>query len=131
MGQQLPLRAQIVAVIGCVFLFVFVLELVRRRRLKEEYSILWMGVSLGTAVLAAWGGLLLRITRLVGAYSANSVIFFFGLLFLLGLVLHLTVRVSGLTEQNKNLAQQLALLAGRLEERGETERGIAGQAPPA
>lgn len=114
--QQLPVRAQIVAVIGCIVLFLFVLELVRRRRLREEYSILWMAVSLGTAVIAAWGGLLLGITRLVGAISANSVIFFFGLLFLMGLVLHLTVRVSGLTEQNKDLTQRLALLANRLEE---------------
>jgi hypothetical protein len=123
MEQQLPFRAQVVAVVGCILLFVFVLELVRRRRLKEEYSILWMAVSLGTAVLAAWGGLLLGITRLVGAYSANSVIFFFGLLFLLAVVLHLTVKVSGLSEQNKDLAQQLALLERRLEERTPPAQG--------
>ena len=123
MEQQLPFRAQVVAVAGCILLFVFVLELVRRRRLKEEYSILWMAVSLGTAVLAAWGGLLLGITRLVGAYSANSVIFFFGLLFLLAVVLHLTVKVSGLSEQNKDLAQQLALLERRLEERSSSAAG--------
>jgi hypothetical protein len=115
MEQHLPVRAQIVALIGCVILFLFVLELVRRRRLREEYSILWMAVSLGTAVLAAWSGLLLGLTQLVGAISANSVIFFFGLLFLMGLVLHLTVRVSGLTEQNKDLAQSVALLQRRLE----------------
>jgi hypothetical protein len=115
MEQLLPVRAQIVALIGCLVLFLFVLELVRRRRLREEYSILWMAVSLGTAVLAAWSGLLLGLTRLVGAISANSVIFFFGLLFLMGLVLHLTVRVSGLTEQNKDLAQSLALLQQRLD----------------
>jgi len=116
MEQQLPVRAQIVALVGCVALFLFVLELVRRRRLKEEYSILWMSVSLGTAVLAAWGGLLVGITRMVGAISANSVIFFFGLLFLMGLVLHLTVRVSGLTEENKDLSQVVALLSQRLED---------------
>ena len=114
----LPLRAQIVALLGCVALFLFVLELVRRRKLKEEYSMLWRAVSLGTAVLAAWGGLLLGITRLVGAASANSVIFFFGLLFLMAVVLHLTVRVSGLTERNKDLAQELALPRQKLEERG-------------
>jgi hypothetical protein len=117
--QQLPVRAQIVAVIGCAVLFLFVLELVRRRQLKEEYSILWMAVSLGTAVLAAWSGLLIGITRLVGAYSANSVIFFFAILFLMALVLHLTVRVSGLTERNKNLTQEIALLSQRVERLGE------------
>ncbi len=115
-GHVLPVRAQIIAVIGCVFLVLFVVDLVRRRRLKEEYSILWMAVSLGTAVLAAWGGLLLWVTHLMGAYSANSVIFFFAILFLMGLVLHLTVRVSGLTERNKDLVQEVALLGRRLED---------------
>ena len=113
---ELPLRAQVIAVVGCVLLFLSVLELVRRRRLKEEYSILWMVVSFGMGLLAAWGDLLLAITRLVGAYSANSVIFFSAILFLMGLVLHLTVRTSGLTEQNKDLAQEVALLSRRIEE---------------
>ena len=119
MEQQLPFRAQVVAVAGCILLFLFVLELVRRRRLKEEYSMLWMAVSLGTAILAAWGGLLLGITRLMGAASANSVIFFFGLLFLMAVVLHLTVRVSGLTETNKDLTQELGLLRQKVEQQGE------------
>jgi hypothetical protein len=120
---QLPVRAQILAVVGCVLLFVFVLELVRRRKLKEEYSILWMAVSLGMAILAAWADLLIGITRMIGAYSANSVIFFFGLLFLMCLVLHLTVRVSGLSEQNKDMAQDLALLRNRLEAKADRRAG--------
>jgi len=116
MEPMIPARAQAVAVIGCLALFAFVVELVRKRRLKEEYSILWIAVSLGTAVLASWSGLLIGLTQMVGAVSANSVIFFFGLLFLAALLLHLSVRVSGLSEQNKDLTQELALLAGRLEE---------------
>ena len=115
MEPIIPLRAQLVAVTGCLLLFALVLTLVRQRRLREEYSILWLAVSAGTALLAAWGGLLVQVTSLVGAISANSVIFYFGLLFLTVLLLHLTVRVSGLMEQNKDLAQELALLAGRLE----------------
>ncbi|NNF06457.1 MAG: DUF2304 domain-containing protein [Candidatus Eisenbacteria bacterium] len=117
MEQELPFRAQVVAIIGCALLFLFVLELVRRRKLKEEYSMLWMAVSLGMAVLAIFSDLLLGITKAMGAYSANSVIFFFGLLFLLAAVLHLTVKVSGLAEENKNLVQELALLRGKLEEK--------------
>ncbi len=116
MEPLIPVRAQIIAVIGCVALFVFVVDLVRKRRLNEEYSILWIAVSLGTAVLASWGALLVGITRLVGAVSANSVVFFFGLLFLAALLLHLTVRVSGLAEQNKDLTQEVALLVARLED---------------
>ena len=123
MEPMIPPRAQTVAVIGCLVLFAFVVELVRKRRLKEEYSILWIAVSLGTAVLASWGGLLIGITRMVGAVSANSVIFFFGLLFLAALLLHLSVRVSGLSEQNKDLTQELALLAGRLEDVERPENG--------
>ena len=115
MEPIIPVRAQLFAIAGCLLLFGLVLGLVRQRRLREEYSILWLGVTAGTAVLATWGGLLVWLTHLVGALSANSVIFFFGLLFLTVLLLHLTVRVSGLMEQNKDLAQEVSLLGGRLE----------------
>jgi len=121
--QPITLRAQIVAVVGCALVFLFVLEMVRRRRLKEEYSILWMAVTLGAAVLALWDDLLLAVTRAIGAYDANSIIFFFGLLFLSTLLFHLSVRVSELADRNKDLVQELALLAHRLEaaERGRRE----------
>ena len=71
-----------------------IVELVRRRRLKEEYSLLWILTALTLLVLSIWYGLLLKITDAIGAVLPSSTLFFFGTVFLLLMVLHFSVRVS-------------------------------------
>jgi len=111
----LPFRAQMIAGFTAVIIFAFVLELVRRKHLSEEYSLLWLFMSAGLAVFAFWSAALVAVTRLVGAYSANSVIFFFGLAFVMAVLLHFSVRLTRLAENQKNLAQTIALLRQRLD----------------
>jgi hypothetical protein len=103
-------RTRIVAVGGAVVMLVFVLELVRRRRLKEEYSILWVLTSLVLLVLAIWFELLIGITRAIGAVLPSSTLFFFGLVFALVMLLHFSVRVSQLERRVTMLAQEVGLL---------------------
>jgi len=92
-----------------------VLWLVRRRTLREEYTPIWMAVALGIAALSLVPPLLGWLTRAVGAWTPSSTLFFFGELFLLAICLNYAVRLSGLTLQVKNLAQELAVLRGELE----------------
>jgi hypothetical protein len=113
--STLPFRAQMVAAFLALGMFVIAFDLVRRRRLREEYSLLWIAVTASMALLAFWGDLLITITRLVGAYSANSVIFLFGLGFLTLVSLHYSMRLSDLTARNKDLAQALAILRSTVE----------------
>jgi hypothetical protein len=113
---MIPLRAKIVAVVLAVAIFVFILNMVRRKKLKEEYSVLWVVLSALLVVLAAWSELLVRFTRLVGAQSSNSLIFFFGFVFVLLLLLSFTVRLSRASEENKEMAQRIALLQNEIDE---------------
>jgi hypothetical protein len=103
-------NTKILAVLSSVAIFVVVIELVRRRKLKEEYSLLWIGVSIVLLVLALWYGLLLWITRTVGAVLPSSTLFFFGLAFALLLLLHFSVRISALERRVTLLVQELGLL---------------------
>lgn len=114
--STLPFRAQMVAAVLALLMFFFAVDQVRRGRLKEEYSLLWIGVTAFMALLAFWGDLLLTITRLMGAFNANSVIFLFGLGFLTLVAVHYSIRLSDLTDRNKDLAQSVAILASELEE---------------
>ena len=118
--MELPFRAQMIAGFTAVIILVFVLELVRRRRLSEEYSLLWLFMTAGVAVLAFWSTALVSVTHLVGAHSANSVIFFFGLAFVMAVLLHFSVRLTRITENQKDLAQSIALLREKVDamERG-------------
>ena len=95
-----------------------VLRLVKRRTLREEYTPIWLGVALAISVLSLSRPLLYFVTRSIGAWTPSSALFFFGELFLVAVCLNYAVRLSKLTLQMKNLAQELAVLRGELESRG-------------
>ena len=106
----MPLRQKLVAVFISLFVMGVIVELVRRRKLREEYSWLWLLTGGCLLVLSVWYDLLVSITHAIGAVLPTSTLFFFGLLFLLLINLHYSMKISQLTTQVKNLAQQLALL---------------------
>jgi len=115
-------RQRIVASVLAVVVACVVFELVRRRKLREEYSWVWIVTSLIVAALALEQDLLLTVSRWVGASSPVSTLFFGALLFLLALVLQFSVRLSRLTHRHRTLGQRLALLEAevqRLRERGD------------
>jgi hypothetical protein len=107
-------RIQIVAIIGSGALLLFILELVRRRRLLERYALLWLFSALVLLGLAAWRGGLQKLADLFGiAYPPNA-LFFIAFAFVLALLLHFSVAVSRHSDQIKVLAQRLALLEERV-----------------
>jgi len=93
-----------------------VLLLVRRRTLREEYTPIWIAVAFATLVLSLSQPLLWGLTRAIGAWTPSSTLFFLGELFLVAICLNYAVRLSKLTLQVKNLAQELAVLRAELTE---------------
>lgn len=121
---------RIFAMVASVATLAFILELVRRRRLKEEYSWLWITTGVGMAVLSAWYGLIERITHLIGAVTVTTTLFLFGLLFLLVISVHVTTVISKLTQQVRRLAQEIAILSAERDQAGaERERMRARDDP--
>lgn len=113
---------QVVVFLGLsLVLLMVVLELVRRRTLRVEYSWLWIAACLTTIVLILRYDLLVRLTGLVGAVVPTSTLFFLCILYLALLCLHYSIRISGLTHQVKDLAQELALLEAELERGGKAQ----------
>ncbi len=93
-----------------IILFIVIIDLVRRRKLREEFSWLWLLTGVVIIVLSAWYDLLLFITRLVGAVLPTSTLFFFGLLFLMAISLYYSTKISSLHDHVKDLAQHVAIL---------------------
>ena len=107
---------QRVAVIGiAVLVFIVVLELVRRRRLMERYALIWLAAAL-LLVLAIWKGLLTTVSADLGIHYPPSTLFAVGFAFVVLLLLSVSMVISRLSEQNKRLAQHVALLSERVEE---------------
>jgi Uncharacterized conserved protein (DUF2304) len=98
------------AVFTSVVTLLFILELVRRRKLKEEYSWLWILTTAGMVVLSAWYGVIEWLTARIGAVTATTTLFIFGLLFLLMISVHFSTVISRLTQQVRRLTQDLAVL---------------------
>ncbi len=87
-----------------------IVELTRRRRLREEYSLLWILTALGMFLLSTWYGLVEWLTQLSGAVSPVTTLFIFGLVFLLLISVHFSTVLSRLTQQVRRLTQEVALL---------------------
>jgi hypothetical protein len=109
---------RIFAIATSVATLAFIVELVRRRKLKEEYSWLWIVTGAGMVVLAAWYGLIENITHVIGAITVTTTLFIFGLLFLLVISIHFTTVISKLTQQVRRLAQEIAILSAERDQAG-------------
>lgn len=109
-------RTQIVVAVGAVLLALYVLDLVRRRRLSEEYSLLWVIATAAIAVLGFSTPLLLWITHVLGMMGAASTVFAFGLAFAVAMLLYLSIKLSRLGFENHALTRDLALLRHELDE---------------
>jgi hypothetical protein len=112
-----PLRASLAGVIASVLLLLIVLELVRGRRLKERYALLWLATGGILLVLSAWRGALNTIAGWVGVQTyPPAVLFAVATLFILLVLLHYSIVLSKLTDENVELAQRIALLEARMEQ---------------
>jgi hypothetical protein len=108
-------RAQVIVAFGALGLALYVLDLVRRRRLAEEYSLLWVLSSAAIAALGFSTPLLRTITRALGVLFESSTVFAFGIGFAILMLLFLSVRMSRLAQENQTLARELALMRFELE----------------
>jgi hypothetical protein len=102
-------RIQWVSILGSAALLIVVLELVRSRRLREEYSLLWIFTAVVLLLLSCWRGLLDRLAFVTGIKYPPSALFLVGFGFFLLLLLHFSLVLSDLSRKTKRLAQELAL----------------------
>jgi hypothetical protein len=115
---------KLLSIVASGAVLVMVIELIRRGRLKERYSLLWLFAGSVLLVLSSSRDLLEFFSHLLGVYYAPSLLFLLAFLFLLLITLHFSVVISGLSEKNKRLAQELALLRQEMQDR------INAQCPP-
>ena len=117
-----PLRVAIAASIASVLLLLIVLELIRSRRLRERYALLWLLTGLVLLALSAWRGGLNTIAGWVGVSTyPPAVLFAVAIVFILAVLLHYSTVISRLSDQSTVLAQRVALLEQRQQESAREE----------
>jgi hypothetical protein len=116
-----PLRVSIAASIAAVLLLLVVFELIRSRRLQERYALLWLLTGVVLLIASLWRGALGWAANLVGIAYPPSALFVIAAFFILLVLLHYSTVISRLSDQNRILAQRLALLEHRLRQNRERD----------
>jgi hypothetical protein len=111
-------KQQVFAIVVSVAVFIITIDLVRKKRLREEYSLLWLGTSLMMIILIVRYDWLLALTKFIGAVLPTTTLFLGSIIFLMLLSVQFSMRISRLSDQIKDLVQENALL------RYEFERNI-------
>jgi hypothetical protein len=115
---------RIIAIAISAGLLLLILELVRRKRLMERYALLWLFSTLILLVLSIWSGLLTSLASALGISYPPSALFAVAFGVVLVLLVHFSLAVSRLSDQNKVLAQHIGLLQQRVQEQRERLRRI-------
>lgn len=114
---------QVIAILFSIAVLTGVIDLIRRRRLKERFALLWLSSAVILIALSVWRDLLHTISRFAGVEYPPALLFFMAFLFLLLIVLHYSVEISDLSEKNKRLAQEIALMKERINKMGSDKSG--------
>ncbi|HET7454968.1 MAG TPA: DUF2304 domain-containing protein [Solirubrobacterales bacterium] len=123
-GQvHLTSQTRIVAAVLALVFMLMILELIRRDRLQERYSVIWFVAGLGMLAGAAFPGLLEVVANLMGVRNTNVALFSIVLLLLLGLALNFSVIMSRQAAQITRLAQERAIEKALAEKRAEGANG--------
>jgi small basic protein len=106
----------VLALVVAFTMLAIVLELVRRQKLREEYSILWVSTALVLIVLALSTGVTTWLSDVFQTESLVSILYFGALVFLMLVALQFSVRLTKLTFRGKTLNQRIALLEAEIDE---------------
>lgn len=109
-------KVQVVSMVASLALLAVVLHLIRKRHLREQYSLLWLLFCLLLFALSLSTRFLESAASLLDIRYAPALLFLAGIVVCFILILHLTVVVSRLTERMIRLTQELGMTQHRLEE---------------
>jgi hypothetical protein len=108
-------RIQVIAIICNLLFFYYVVNLVRRKRIREEYSLLWILFCIVFLVFSIWRNGLEVLASLLGIFYPPMAFLLILILGILSILIHYSVVISELSLQNKKLVQELGILKLELE----------------
>jgi hypothetical protein len=111
----MPIQQQMFALLVSVLVFAFIVDMVRKRRLREEYSVLWLATSVLMFLLVIRYETLVSLTFFIGAGLPTTTLFLCAIIFLMLLSVQFSIKISQLTNHVKNLSQENALMKQEIE----------------
>lgn len=128
--MTIPLGQHLIALVFSISLLVVIVQLIRHRRLREEYALVWLIAGVVILVLSAFGGLVRLMASLVEVSYPPTLVLVVGLLFALVIILSQSVTISGQADRMRDLAQTVALLERRVRQVEQTSLSTRRIEPP-
>jgi len=101
---------QYISILGSVVFIGLIIMLIRNKRIKEEFAILWLFFGIVFLFLSIWRGSLEIIAGILGIAYAPAAIFLILIIAIISILIHLSLITSRLTDQAKVMTQELGLL---------------------
>lgn len=105
----MDIKIQIIIAIIVMIAIVIIVNMIRRKGLELKYALMWLGVGAGVLILDCFPQLLTYIAHAIGIATPINMLFFLGFCFSLFIIFGLTITVSRMSVQIKQLAQELAV----------------------
>ena len=121
------MNIHLVALIVAMVIFMFVLDLVRRRQLTFKYAVAWLAVGAGAIFFAIFYRLLFACAKFLGFELPSNFIFFSLFCVFILLSLLLTVFLCQQNSRNDAMAQKIALLELEIVELKKKFEGMKGK----
>ncbi len=122
----IPFKVQLISIVGVLLFMYVVIRLIIRGKLREEYSIVWILGTIVLIVFSVWRQGLQNIAELLNVSYAPSLLFLVAIFAIICFLLHLSIVISKLQAQIKDLAYALAIL--KQEQTGQHQSAHAGEA---
>jgi hypothetical protein len=106
----------VIALVSALTTLTVIVELTRRRQLREKYAVLWLGVGVVVAVFAVSPALFNRLAHAMGVINPPDLLAVLAALFLLVVCVHLTWELGRLEDKTRLLAEEVALLRNDVDE---------------
>lgn len=113
-------RIQVFSIIGSLLLFLFILKLVKRKKLKEEYSLLWLAFGTIFIVLSIFKPLLEIVASIIGVVYAPAALLLILVISVFFILIQFSIVISRLAEGNKNLTQEVGILKAEIKKLQQT-----------
>lgn len=112
----LNFRFQFISVFGSIFAILFVVELIRRRKIKEEYSLLWLFLGFSFLAMSLSQTLINILADMIGIAYSPAALLLFLILGCFAILIHYSAVITKITTKNKDLVQELSILKYEFEE---------------
>lgn len=117
-------RFQYLSILGSILSLFFIIELIRRRKIKEEYSLLWLLLVSSFFIFSISTTVFEQFSKLIGISYAPAALLLFLVLGSFAILIHFSVVITKLTEKNKNLVQELSILKYEFEKFKEEDNKV-------